>query len=467
MSVRQTYLSLKKINPHNLRVKTSSVSSIAGNGEQLNSNPKFKRMKHFTQFIFLTTLLVAVINGHAQLCNTNGNVVIFSNYDGGTLNINVDVNIPNLKIGIVSYEAVEINLSGTYVSNVVEVNYSGYNNSPNTNCSPTIATTVINGAGSATTNIQFAPTSTYTDTDGYGSIICSFQCASGVGNGGCNSATQIGEYFTSKFGGELYFHRTQYGCWSGTQSLSTGGNCCLLPAAAPVANFSVTVDEICVGECLSFTDLSTNVPTSWDWSVTGPATLSSTDQNPDFCFNTPGTYTVELTATNITGSDNYSMPITVNSVDNTVNVSGFTINANQAGATYQWLDCNNANAAITGETNQAFSPASDGSYSVIVTLNGCSDTSSCTTILGMGIELKNKSALVIYPNPSGGEINIIAPAEFENAQLDIYSIQGDLIFQSVITGSKLNLDLTHLSSGIYMLSLKTDEHVLTHRLTIE
>ena len=115
MSVRQTYLSLKKINPHNLRVKTSSVSSIAGNGEQLNSNPKFKRMKHFTQFIFLTTLLVAVINGHAQLCNTNGNVVIFSNYDGGTLNINVDVNIPNLKIGIVSYEAVEINLSGTYV----------------------------------------------------------------------------------------------------------------------------------------------------------------------------------------------------------------------------------------------------------------------------------------------------------------------------------------------------------------
>lgn len=137
-------------------------------------------MKHFTQFIFLTTLLFAVINGHAQLCNTNGNVVIFSNYDGGTLNINVDVNIPNLKIGIVSYEAVEINLSGTYVSNVVEVNYSGYNNSPNTNCMPNVATTVINGAGSATTNIQFAPASTYTDTDGYGSIICSYQCATGV-----------------------------------------------------------------------------------------------------------------------------------------------------------------------------------------------------------------------------------------------------------------------------------------------
>ena len=46
----------------------------------------------------------------SQVCNPAGNVIVFSNYDGskettlGRLNIVVDVNIPNLKIGICSYE---------------------------------------------------------------------------------------------------------------------------------------------------------------------------------------------------------------------------------------------------------------------------------------------------------------------------------------------------------------------------
>ncbi|MEY3153196.1 MAG: hypothetical protein RLZZ333_1793, partial [Bacteroidota bacterium] len=35
-----------------------------------------------------------------NFCNPNGNLFVFSNYDGGILTINVDQNIPNLKIGM-------------------------------------------------------------------------------------------------------------------------------------------------------------------------------------------------------------------------------------------------------------------------------------------------------------------------------------------------------------------------------
>ncbi len=63
-----------------------------------------------------------------------------------------------------------------------------------------------------------------------------------------------------------------------------------------------------IGETVTFTDLSTNTPTSWSWIFT-PSTVTfvggttASSQNPEVQFNAAGDYTVELTATNISGSD--------------------------------------------------------------------------------------------------------------------------------------------------------------------
>lgn len=72
---------------------------------------------------------------------------------------------------------------------------------------------------------------------------------------------------------------------------------------APVADFSGTPTTLCVGNSVSFSDLSTNTPTSWSWTFTGGTPSSSTAQNPTITYNTPGTYQVQLTATNTGGSD--------------------------------------------------------------------------------------------------------------------------------------------------------------------
>lgn len=73
--------------------------------------------------------------------------------------------------------------------------------------------------------------------------------------------------------------------------------------AAPVANFIGTPTTVVVGNSVAFTDLSTNTPTSWNWSFTGGTPASSTAQNPSITYNTVGTYPVTLTAANGSGND--------------------------------------------------------------------------------------------------------------------------------------------------------------------
>jgi len=65
-------------------------------------------------------------------------------------------------------------------------------------------------------------------------------------------------------------------------------------AAVPVAAFSGTPVSGCAPVVVHFTDLSTGTPTSWAWSITGPATFTSTLQSPNFTFTVAGTYTVNV-----------------------------------------------------------------------------------------------------------------------------------------------------------------------------
>jgi len=69
----------------------------------------------------------------------------------------------------------------------------------------------------------------------------------------------------------------------------------------PVAEFTASETTITEGETVVFTDQSTNSPTSWSWDFGDGGT--STQQNPSHPYDTPGTYTVTLTATNAHGSD--------------------------------------------------------------------------------------------------------------------------------------------------------------------
>jgi len=69
----------------------------------------------------------------------------------------------------------------------------------------------------------------------------------------------------------------------------------------PVADFSAVPVTGTVPTSVVFTDLSTNSPTSWNWSF-GDGYVSSS-RNVTHVYNTAGTYTVNLTANNTAGSN--------------------------------------------------------------------------------------------------------------------------------------------------------------------
>lgn len=74
---------------------------------------------------------------------------------------------------------------------------------------------------------------------------------------------------------------------------------------------------------VQFTDLSTGNPTQWNWDFGDGST--STDQNPEHTYTTPGTYTVTLAATNAGGSDPETKP---NYITVTQSFSNFIIDEN-------------------------------------------------------------------------------------------------------------------------------------------
>ncbi|MCB2208309.1 MAG: PKD domain-containing protein [Bacteroidetes bacterium] len=71
----------------------------------------------------------------------------------------------------------------------------------------------------------------------------------------------------------------------------------------PVAAFVGTPTSVEEGETVTFTDQSTNNPTSWSWSFPGGSPSTSTLQNPVVTYPTEGTYNVSLTVSNSAGSD--------------------------------------------------------------------------------------------------------------------------------------------------------------------
>jgi len=70
---------------------------------------------------------------------------------------------------------------------------------------------------------------------------------------------------------------------------------------APVANFSGTPTSGTAPLAVTFTDSSTNTPTAWSWTFGDSST--STAQNPSHTYNSVGSYTVALTATNAGGNN--------------------------------------------------------------------------------------------------------------------------------------------------------------------
>jgi subtilisin-like proprotein convertase family protein len=156
---------------------------------------------------------------------------------------------------------------------------------------------------------------------------------------------------------------------------------CNGPTTPTVSGASTSCEEEEV--TLTVASGTLNDATEWTWySGSCNGTVVGTGTSISVSPNSTITYYVRGTGGCVASSTCGSHAITVSQVDETMTVSGQTGTANASGAQYQWLDCDNSMQAIAGATNQSYTVTATGSYAVVVTMGGCSDTSDCTTING-------------------------------------------------------------------------------------
>lgn len=178
---------------------------------------------------------------------------------------------------------------------------------------------------------------------------------------------------------------------------------------APVANFSGTPLSLPAGNTVTFTDLSTNSPTSWSWNITPFSGTqysyqngtSSNSQNPVVLFNTPGVYTVSLTASNATGSDS---------------------------------ETKNNYITVTSST---------------------------------GIQnADNESLMLVYPNPAKHTLFISFNTSLpENSLIRISDVTGRTLTERSLTPGNLQQEVPvmDLPEGVYLLSIITPDQTWTQR----
>jgi len=144
---------------------------------------------------------------------------------------------------------------------------------------------------------------------------------------------------------------------------SIEGNCNEI-VETPIANFNASNTSINQGDSVTFTDISTNYPTSWSWSFEGGTSVTSTDQNTTVTYNTAGTYTVTLTASNSAGNGTVTKTdyITVNEVAPEYNMSSQTV-TECSGTLY---DAGGANGAYSNNEDLTFTIAPTGADSVTI-----------------------------------------------------------------------------------------------------
>jgi hypothetical protein len=284
---------------------------------------------------------------------------------------------------------------------------------------------------------------------------------------GCDSYTLNGQTYTAS-GTYTQVLTNQVGCdWNFTLVLTINhstatsltqvacGNYTLNGQTYTASGVYTQTFENAAG-CDSIVTLNLTIKQPTGSSLTETACGSFTLNNQTY--NTSGTYT--QTFVNSVGCDSIvTLHLTIKTVNVNVETNGFVIASEANNATYQWLDCSNF-TPISGATSQSFTVTANGDYAVVVTQNGCTDTSACVPVYGVSItenDIKNIDVRV-YPNPTLDYVYIQTDGVIQT--IDVMDISGKK-YQPYFSVGKL--DLTSMPSGIYLVrvTLNNGQQALT------
>ena len=101
-------------------------------------------------------------------------------------------------------------------------------------------------------------------------------------------------------------------------------------------------------------------------------------------------------------------------------------------------------------------------YNILVSTQNPNDTITGNNV---GInEMDKKSFVIVYPNPTTGELNIILPDEIQinMGEIKIYDVLGNLIFEQTINEPNSKISLAKLNAGIYFYRILVDDDIIAN-----
>ncbi|MGQ3012071.1 MAG: T9SS type A sorting domain-containing protein [Flavobacteriales bacterium] len=209
---------------------------------------------------------------------------------------------------------------------------------------------------------------------------------------------------------------------------------------------------VCEGEAVT---LAASGAVSYSWT-------NGVSDSVSFIPQASGQYVVTGTdSIGCTASD--SVTVTVNTVDNGISVNGLTLSASASGAIYAWYDCIN-NTLLSLVSTPTYTATANGSYAVIVTQNGCTDTSACELITTVGIEENNgQDVLTLSPNPTDGTLNIRSEGQVVR-QVSILGVNGQVLGSSFPMAAQTSIDLSAYAAGVYFVRIHTENETYIRKV---
>jgi hypothetical protein len=246
-----------------------------------------------------------------------------------------------------------------------------------------------------------------------------------------------------------------------------------LPVAAGAINGESTICQGSTGVTYSVSAISG--ATGYNWTVpAGASIVSGNNTNSitvDFSLSA-ASGNVTVNGSNSCGNGTPStMAVTVNTKPATpVITQNADILTSDAPAGNQWY---RDGVMITGAVSQTYTILEDGTYTDVVTLNGCSsEVSNSIVVIHTGIANPGVQSVNLYPNPTTGafwlSINTPGTTVYE---MEILNSFGAVVYKSdklEVDGSfKQYFDLQQLASGMYTMILRSDSQQITKKIVIK
>lgn len=216
-----------------------------------------------------------------------------------------------------------------------------------------------------------------------------------------------------------------------------------------VPNFEVP-DALCLGDCFQIRDLTTGAVTGWEWDFGGAATPpTSTEQHPEICVYSAGTFTITLTTTSHTGALStltkditvYNNPVVIAGNDTIIDLGGSAELMVLSGTLgeFSWtpktgVECPECEYTLA-------SPPDSETYMISYTdENGCTGSDTVMVLVnfieGVGVPT------AFSPNGDGyNDVLFVKGYGLKSLYFAVYNRYGELIFET--TNQNIGWDGSH------------------------